>query len=322
MSGKCRHWRSPGAPRIRFAAFVVATVATAVVLSACAGSGDPWSTAKYDEVLLVPQLRAGWAGWCMVRVNPEGEGGCGGPRSHAPIFAEDWSSGGPPALTVARAVMSKEVTSVGFGGEPPIRTRVDAALPDGLRTVAIVIHGKELLSEHTSLPRFIPLDARGKQIPQTNSGLLEANQGVIAQSQPTVTVGAATASGICEINAVHVSGLTREEGEVIARVRSYSGLIGKGFLACADTSYSLHGWSPLVSVLLSAEHPGSTPPALPAMTAVPGHPGIFQAPSEEAQPSEDMVARRIPGAWLAVSKGEGLQQRLRLLNYVRAKLDL
>jgi hypothetical protein len=322
MSAKCHGWLSPEVFRIRLAGVAAATVAAAIALSACAGSGDSWSAAKYDEVLLVPQLRAGWAGWCMVRVNPEGEGGCGGPRSHAPILAEDWSSGGPPALTVARAVMSKEVISVGFGGEPPIRTRADAALPDGLRTVAIVIHGKELLSEYASLPRFIPLDGRGKQIPQTNSGPLEANQGVIAESQPTANASVATASGICEINTVHVAGLTRGEGEVITGVRSYSGLIGQGFLACADTSYSLHGWSPLVSVLLSAEHPGSTPPALPAMTAVPGHPGTFQAPSEEPEPSEDLIARRIPGAWLVVSKGEGLQQRLTLLNYVRARLHL
>lgn len=322
MGAKCHGWLLPGVFRVRFAGVAAATVAAAIALSGCGGSGDPWSAAKYDEVLLVPQLRAGWAGWCMVRVNPEGEGGCGGPRAHAPILAEDWSSGGPPSLTVARAVMSKEVISVGFGSEPPIRTRADAALPDGLRTVAIVIRGKELLSEDASLPRFIPLDGRGKQIPQTNSGPLEANQGVIAESQPTANASAAMASGLCEINAVRVSGLTRGEGEVITGARSYSGLIGQGFLACADTSYSLHGWSPLVSVLLSAEHPGSTPPALPAMTAVPGHPGTFQAPSEEPEPSEEMVARRIPGAWLVVSKGEGLQQRLTLLNYVHAKLHL
>jgi hypothetical protein len=71
------------------------------ICSACSSAGGEvsapgeFSVATYHEVLLVPRLQAGWAGWCMVRVNVEGEGGCGGPVADLPIVAEDWSSGGP-----------------------------------------------------------------------------------------------------------------------------------------------------------------------------------------------------------------------------------
>jgi hypothetical protein len=54
------------------------------------------------------------------------------------------------------------------------------------------------------------------------------------------------------------------------------------------------------------------------MQPLSGHPGISQAPGTEGE----IVARRIPGAWLAVVKGQGLAQRLTLLEHLSATVQL
>jgi hypothetical protein len=78
----------------------------------------------------------------------------------------------------------------------------------------------------------------------------------------------------------------------------------------------------LASILLSAAHPGQTPPALPAMKPFAGHAGIFQAPEEDASPTRDMLARRIKGAWVVVAKGKNVEQRLKLLEHIRPAVNL
>jgi len=91
-------------------------------------------------------------------------------------------------------------------------------------------------------------------------------------------------------------------------------------MSCVDITYFYLGEHALTAaVLLNASHPGATPPLLPGMEPLAGHPGIFKAPD-----AQEMAARRIPGAWLVVEEndGIGLGVPLELLEHLRATVHL
>lgn len=301
---------------------VVAVGLCGIAVSSCSRTA---SISRNPEILLVPQVNAGWAGWCVIGVG-ERVGGCPPGQSHPPILAESWGSGGPPSATLAYAVATARVRSVAFDGEPPIPTQAESGLPDNLRAVVVEIPGKELLSEDKVAPRFTPLDANGEPIAQSAEadgdpqasmetlGIAVPSRGVSNPMEPT--------SGVCRINAMHLAGLAAQGGSVISRVPSYSGLIGRGFLSCASTSYSLNGWPLLAGILLNASRPGALPSALSAMKPLPGPPGIFHAPGPEGPGTEgELLARRVHGAWLVVARGDP-QLRLSLLEHLRATVHL
>ncbi len=99
---------------------------------------------------------------------------------------------------------------------------------------------------------------------------------------------------------------------MVTELRAYTGLIGEAFMTCAKTEYLLNNWPISASVLMDAARPGRAPASLPAMRAVAGHGGTFNAPGEEGP----QVARRVRGAWLVVSNGEDQNQRLTLLAHL------
>jgi hypothetical protein len=105
---------------------------------------------------------------------------------------------------------------------------------------------------------------------------------------------------------------------VISRPHSYTGIIGRVFLSCADTEYYLHNWPLDAGVLLDAGHPGTPPAPLPDMKAVHGHAGVFTAPGEGGA----LTARRVGNAWLVVDGGSGQGQRLAVLADLRAIVRL
>jgi hypothetical protein len=89
-------------------------------------------------------------------------------------------------------------------------------------------------------------------------------------------------------------------------------------MSCVDITYFYLGEHALTAaVLLNASHPGTTPPSLPDMKPLAGHPGIFEAPD-----SQEMAARRIPGAWLVVEENDGIGLRVpaELLKSLRATI--
>jgi len=301
-----------------------------VILGAvsCSGAGSASSVSKSAEVLLVPELNAGTAGWCMIRVSAS-EGGCPVVRSDPPIVAETWTSGDRPPATEGYAITTEEVAAVSVDGEAPVSTRAESVLPSGLRAVVVEIHGPESqpgsgVPKHR--PRFTPLNAKGNAIPQSAAVRPSANDpsGPLSVTVPTRTVTnpAHPSSGICRIAVARFRGLKVLGGSVVAQATPYSGLIGQGFLSCASTSYNLNGWSLLAGMLLNASHPGATPPPLPGMEPLSGHPGIFEAPGTEGSvPEEDLIARRVHGAWLVVARAKQ-QQRLRLLEQLRATVHI
>jgi hypothetical protein len=97
-------------------------------------------------------------------------------------------------------------------------------------------------------------------------------------------------------------------------LRSFTGLIGRPFLSCVDTQYELNGSLLDAGVLLDATHPGVAPAALPGMRPVAGHGGVVQAPGWDGK----LVGLRTGHAWLLVEGGSSLQQRLTVLEHLRA----
>jgi hypothetical protein len=299
---------------------LILTAMTCVAgISACSSGEDRSLISADQEVLLVPQVNAGWTGWCVISVNGS-VGGCPPGKSHLPIIAESWSSGGPPRETESYAVTTSQVAAVSFDDEPPVPTHAEAELPNGLRAVVLEIHGRSLLEERGSVPRFTPLNAKGETIRPSRS----VSSRLLGIEVPTRSLGnpAHPTSGPCRMTTEHLRDLSVGGGSVISQVRSYSGLIGKGFLSCASTSYNLDGWPLLAGMLLNAGHPGSAPRSLLGMKPLKGHPGIFQAPGPEGlEPDGGMIARRVHGAWLVITRAK-LPQRLALLAHLRATIHI
>jgi hypothetical protein len=318
-----------------------AACACAVYVSACSSSGEPFHPtaishsasqfivkAQDDEVLLVPVLRVGTAGWCVIVATKE-LSRCS-PISTAPILGEGCDAPKSASyVTEAFALTTGEVAAVSIGGGAPISTRAESVLPDGLRAVVVEIHGQAgqiLPGGRYRCPSFVPLNANGRLIERS----------AITSMPLTVTLPvrlpwrspAHPPRGVCEISAAHLPGLSARNGEVATRIRSYPGLVGRAFVSCVNLVYNLYvprgeETSLRASVLLDAAHPGTTPAPLPGMKPLPGHPGVFNAPNWGGE----MVARRIPGAWLVAGEAKqeesgALQHSLRLLEHLSATVHL
>ena len=306
---------------LRFGLAVALLVTCAMIVTACSSSVPVTNDAEVvnaGRVLLVPQVDAGWAGWCAITTNG-GVGGCPPGRGRLPIVAESWGSGGPPAATVGYAVTSDRVRFVEFDNGHRVPTVAGSGLPDQLRSAVVEIRGKELLDESSILPRFIPLDVHGRQIRQTGSF-----GHMLGVSVPTRFGGDkdGAARKPCQILTAPMAGLSERGGSVVSEVKSYGGLIAQGFLSCASESYILQGWPLLAGVLLNAGHPGSAPAPLMYMTPLRGHPGIFQAPGPEgSNAAGELLAKRFAGGWLVTARAK-LRQRLMLLDRLRAVIHV
>jgi hypothetical protein len=213
---------------------------------------------------------------------------------------------------------TSEVTAVSVDGGTPIPTTTNTTLPDGLRAAAVEVLRHNGLPGHC--PRLTPLDAHDKPIRREGKpGTPQAFQlpGTLHWRTP-----ARPPRGACELAATR---LPRETvaylGDVATRIKPYSGLLGGGFLSCVDTVYVNHEEHHLTTaVLLNAAHPGATPPPLPGMKPLAGHPGIFEAPGSEG----NVAARRIAGAWLVVEEEDriGLGVPVELLEDLHATVHL
>jgi len=274
--------------------------------------------ARNDEVLLVPFVVGGGAGWCLTTV-PLSDLRCTDPQTlTGPIFTETWNSSAPPPITEGVVLTTGQVVAVRVNDGAVIATRAESSLPYGLRAAMIEVRGREGQSEpgiDAPFPRFIPLDSMGIPISRSTR-----------PTTPLVTWlpsrhwqrPARPGGGACQIEVTSLPRAEAQWGSVVTQVRSSFGLIGRAFLTCINTEYYVDNWPLNTWVLLDAAHPGVPPASLPAMKPVPGHPMIFNAPSADGE----MVARRFGGAWLAVGGGRGLKQRLTLLEHLHATVHL
>ena len=122
---------------------------------------------------------------------------------------------------------------------------------------------------------------------------------------------------VCRLEKEGLPGLVFEGGGLMSEIRPHRDIRGREFVGCVHANYLLDNWPLKADVLLDAEHPGSTPAGLPLMRRLAGRPGISQGPGAVGE----LVARRIPGAWILVWEGEGEDQRLRVPEHLRVKVD-
>jgi hypothetical protein len=321
-------------------AIVAWACASTFVVCGCGESSAAIVTTRQSglEVLLLPVLRGGAAGWCIA-VAPGG--GCPISRlKNGPIVAENWIAGGgvksigagnairantePSDRAEGFALTTSQVAAVAVDGSRPIATRRGPGLPQGLREVVVRVHGawapeveKPSLFGRpphmapAGLPRFTPLRRAGAPLTQrSEEGPLAVHELAGRSWSPP----AAEPAGACQLRTSQLHGLVMEAGFVVTRATPVSGLFGQPLLSCASESYTFKGWPMVASVLLDARQPGSQPGPLPRMRGVTGSAGVFYALGSNGP----MVARRVTGGWLVVSGGDGEAQRLTLLGHARA----
>lgn len=318
---------------------IVATVSAVLCLfgtTSCSSSAV--STAVVNEqVVLVPLLRGGSVGWCaMGRVT----GNCGEGTGHLPILVESLSEssgiggrGSERSATIEGMVVATPgVAAVALEkfriSRDPLRVvgreRWSAAgtfalhkepgLPDGLRATVVKVKYKRPAGQRI-LVRFLPLNANGKQISQAKARVS------LSKMLPVTSVSDAArpASGVCRIDMKPMSGVFAFGAKVIDSVTPEPGFIGDAFITCASTIYKIGGWRVEAAVLLDAADPDARPAALPLMKPLPGHSGVFEAWPENNVP---VLARRVPHAWLVVTEGRDMSERLRVLEHLRASTHL
>jgi hypothetical protein len=288
------------------------TLTCAFAVSGCshgsAHSAYVSRSAPDSRVLLVPELQGGWAGWSLTtgyRTMTEGYGPLR-TTSSGPIFAEGSCSENRGRIEMY-ALTTSEVKAVSVAGGMPIPTTTNPTLPDGLRAAAVeVLRQNGQPNSRLRCPHMVPLDAQGRPIRKL--GKPGGPQAFILPGLRLWEAPARPAKGVCELNATRLSPETvAEYGYVATRLRSYRGLLGRALLSCTSTVYVYHKERHLTAaVLLNASHPGTPPPPLPAMKPLPGDAGIFEAPGAQGE----MVARRIPGAWLVVEEQGRIGRRV------------
>lgn len=317
----------------------VAALICTILMSGCshtaAGSSYVSRPVPNSHVLLVPELRGGWAGWRLAvgyRTATEGSSGGGAltKTSTGPIFAQDGCAESKTDIYVY-ALITREVTAVSVYGGVPIPTTTNVTLPDGLRAVAVDIarhNGRPSVGRHC--PRLTPLGAGGKPIHKKSKpgrpqafelpGTKQWTRGVPGENP--AWNDRKPAHGACELNATQLPRETSARwGSVAAKIRPVKGLMGQALLSCVDVTYFyLEEHALDAAVLLNAANPGATPPPLPGMKPLTGYPGIFEAPGS----SGEMALRRIPGAWLVVEEADeiGLSVPMELLERLHATIHL
>ncbi len=267
---------------------------------------------SHARVLLLPPIGGGEGGWCMTILPGECPSLYSRPVSY-PIVAETWDGVGPGYADRGVVLTTGEAAAVSVNGiSRAVPTRTESVLPDGLRAAVVERRGLSLLEQVH--PSFTALNSSGTMIPQTTPHpqirfLVPSRSWKHPASAP---------KGVCGLEASPLAGLVVGGGSVMTQVRPHREVYGREFVSCAYTGYLFKNWPIVAGVLLDASRPGTTPAALPAMQPLQGHPGIFQGPGVEGE----TIARRIPGAWLVVAKGEGLQQRLTLLQHLQATVRI
>ncbi len=150
------------------------------------------------------------------------------------------------------------------------RPKAERVLPDGLRAVVWAMPG-ETLETPGFPPRPTPLDKHGHALRQISYGISRSIRGrglLFEVPSNKVSNPANPPAGPCAIKTTRAAGLAVQGASVVSAVKSYGGLIGNAFLACANTEYIFAGWPMSASILIDAVRPGTIPPSLPLMKAV------------------------------------------------------
>ncbi|HVA30254.1 MAG TPA: hypothetical protein VMU58_03215 [Gaiellaceae bacterium] len=243
-------------------------------------------------------------------------------------------------------VTTANVTTVRVAPNLAIRTRPDAQLPNGYR-IAIWIRSHLVHRKASSLPRGTPRAAH--HLPPIANYTLPNPSGAVALNSSGHTIGLPGAPfaglhddatfwqakhtsgtqpslhspppGACEIDTSSLRDIQLFFGSVVQHVHGFPQLAGRTFLSCAETQFGARkGVGVDAAILLDAQRPGRLPD--PIADAVTVRPGIVNAPGSALDQHKSLTARRIGDAWLAIEAGGSLQQRIHILDTLRACVHL
>jgi hypothetical protein len=293
--------------------------------NAAARSDVGVQSARQTPVLLLPAITGGEGGWCATlsaglcpTANPAR-------AFHNPIVAESWSGHGIPEVAEGFALTGSNVAAVSVNGARAIATSSEPGLPDHLRGVVVELRGGpyryvpgfkvKVRAVPLGSLRFSPLSAKGEPIPEASEMRAPLSFYVPGRAWRRP---ARAPRGVCGLQVRPLAKLVSPAGFVLTHVSAHAGLIGRPVVSCASNTYRFEGWPLVASVLLDATRPGSTPGPLPGMQQLAGHPGVFRALAAEGE----MLARRVPRAWLIVARGSGDVQRLVVLEHLSATVHL
>ncbi|HME02407.1 MAG TPA: hypothetical protein VKG38_05185 [Solirubrobacteraceae bacterium] len=279
------------------------------------GYGPPGST---YSISISPSMQAGVIGWCTALVTYRGAesfdlgtGGCNGapPAVGAPMFGA--RDGGIGSAGLSYVFTAPQVAAVRVTDGPTILTRPDPRLPFGFRAAVFSLPERLLRGAGVALTA---VDSTGQAIPGDAyaAPVTEATRSWRAPNPP--------AKGACSIAPRGSSPVVLGSGTVLSAAIGDPGILGRAFLPCVTTSFTLHGTRFAAAVLLDAKEPGQLPAQLPDMQPLAGHPGIFARQRamtnlfDDLANNLDITARRVKNTWLVVAGGANNAQRTAVLN--------
>ena len=279
------------------------------------------------RISLVPSLQVGQIGWCaaITTYSRTGQqqslaGSCDdAPTAGAPLFAPQLGQG------LSFVFTTPGVHAIQLPGHRPVLTITAAGLPFGYRAAVFeYLQRPGRAGSTTGGEQFgiAALDSTGRPIPYDRSGM---------PAEPVVSWGHTQAprTGSCSVTAKPGAPLTFGVGSAVTAVIPAPHVVGGAFLPCLERDVHLNSSSmttfPIservmqIYVLLNAQDPTRSPPALPHMHALSGHSGVLNnasLPLPDAL-SNGMTAQRVGNAWLTVIGGRSTQQRLDVLDQIK-----
>lgn len=284
------------------------------------------SSAPDFNVRFAPTLNVGQAGWQLFyeEHGTQAGGEANGPAlSSDPIVASFGGGSGSSHRWVSKLVTTPNVAAILVDGKTRVPTVPLRGLPYGFRAARIVT---AVSSTEERVPQgpgsrplgpssLVPLDAEGQPIQYKPNNRTPSQGKVRSWEYP-----AATPDGSCGLRASGLSGLTAQSGKVLSGVRPYPAALvggqiaGHAFLPCVSVLYHLRGMPLQALILLDAANPHARVAALPDFKPVRGAPEFVD--------QGGLTARRQGGAWLIVSQGAGVAQRVQLLRHLRGLVSL
>lgn len=271
------------------------------------------STKRY-KVMLTPPVQGGMVGWC-VDSEIENEDGASCPLSSEPgrLVMGDWIWSGDGAGLHQLILVRRQVAAVSVDGSAPIRTRAEPGLSYGFRAALAEINAPFRLPTGLS-SGVTPFAASGKPLaePQRRPPTIASGLARRFWQRPSPEL-----YGACRIEVHSLPGLRAQWGNVVPYLHAVSDRFERPLMSCVDTEFFFRKWPLDAGVDLDTAHPGAAPPPLPGFRRLRRHPNLFQAPAWT-----ELVARRLPRAWLLVEGGKDLRQRLTVLQHLNVKVHI
>jgi hypothetical protein len=304
------------------AALVLCGSATAAVLTLAGGqpskplhdvyAGESGPSARSYAIALSPNLMPGRAGWCtrvILRrghVPVAGATGCGiAAASGTALIAGGGMALGRGQILVY-AIVDRRVASAELAPGLRVVPRAEPALPLGWRAaVALVPTTRGALPGEQANLRL--LDAHGREIDRS------PQRPASTRTLPTRRVDPRHPPAVpCAITHIPLAHL-RHVSQTIVRgpLGSPADVDSRALRTCSEAAFSLGAHRLRAALLVDASDPDRRAAPLPGARAVPGHPGVVDAPGL-------MSGRRVDRAWLVVA-GPTLRERLSLLATLRVR---